>query len=227
MRIKDVDSDILLKEINSLFTGSSILKLVQIGSNDGFDHDPVYDLVINNRNINGCFIEPQKESFCRLRKTYEILKDQNRCVFLNYAISITDGPIKLYKNIDRDGNDKHSSLLLRNNALGGRFEEDKYEIVDGITFNTFLSLLKKNGYGNKIDVMIIDTEGFDCTIINQSIECNCLPKIFFFEVPNMVLNDDRLCIIQNGISYFNETITNLQNIGYKIKQLKGNIIAIL
>ena len=228
MRVKDVDSDILIGEFNSKFAHrSDSIRIIQVGANDGYDGDPIHELILSDTRVKSCLIEPQREAFLRLIETYKSISGQDRCLFINNAITFNDEKVKLYKNMHAVGCDKHSSLMLREPDDGAYFVQDSYELVDGITFTSLLQKLDEKQFGISIDMMVMDTEGFDCHIVNQALEAKCFPQIIFFETPNLsTANDDRLNKIENGHSLLQRTIFNLKNCAYDVRRLQGNMIAV-
>jgi len=209
----------LEEQISLLLEKKEIVYLLQIGSNDGIDCDPIHDIVIANEKIFCYFIEPQREIFEILMKNYCHIKQ--RSVFINNAIFETNNKVKLFKN--SKGTSGNSSLLLRKN-LGDRtnFNKDNYELVDGITFETLL-----NRYNIiNIDIIIIDTEGYDLNIIKQIMSSSKRPKIIFSEKPNPDPNDDRNGLVKTGPQAFEETNLILINNGYNVIYLDEGILSI-
>jgi FkbM family methyltransferase len=207
----------------SKFKEQEKIFLVQVGSNDGSDNnfmeDPVRDLIKDDERFFSVLIEPQKNEFERLMENYSEQKD--RIDFLNVAISRTDGPVKLYKNIDPEGTSGHSTLLLRQNNPNTFFDENNYELVDGVTVSTLMK-----SYKNSVDVLVIDTEGFDMEIVNQFIGEKIYPKIIYFEKPHPNPNDDRLNLVKCGYDELNNLVDTLASLGYISNILLGNVLCI-
>jgi FkbM family methyltransferase len=209
--------------INNICADQNKISLIQIGANDGSDNaqmgmeDPVRNFVKNNYKIFAILIEPQKIEFENLKKTYKGYED--RVQFFNFAIADKNGPIKLYKNIDANGNPGHSSLLLRQDEQNCKFSEESYEIVEGITIYKFM--LNKDKI---IDALIIDAEGYDIEIIKQFIQEKIYPKIIYFEKPYPRPNNDRLGLIETGDIPLNNILDKLKNLNYNIEILDGNIL---
>lgn len=207
----------------SKFENQEKIFLVQVGSNDGSDNnfmeDPVRDLIKNDERFFSVLIEPQKNEFESLKKNYS--KQKDRIDFLNIAISRTDGQVKLYKNIDPKGTSGHSTLLLRQNEQNTFFDENHYELVDGVTVSTLMK-----PYKSLVDILAIDTEGFDMEIVKQFIEEKIYPEIIYFEKPHPNPNDDRLKSVKCGYDELNNLLNTLSNLGYNSKVLSGNVLCI-
>lgn len=209
--------------VKNLFPKKQKITLIQIGANDGSDNffmeDPVRDLIKNNDAIYATLVEPQKVEFENLKKNYEGY--ENRVEFINVAISNKNEPVKLYKNVHQNGTTGHSSLLLRQNESNTIFDEKSYEIVDGITISKLMS-----NKDSKIDILVIDTEGYDMEIIKQFIGEKIYPQVIYFEKPYPLDNNDRLGLVETGESALSILLDKLQEIGYNIEILSGNILCV-
>lgn len=211
----------LTNKVNTLFEDTKKIILVQIGANDGSDNffmeDPVRDLIKNNKKIFATLVEPQKVEFENLKQNYK--EYENRVEFVNVAISNKNGPIKLYKNIHTNGTTGHSSLLLRQNEDNTTFDEECFELVEGVTVSTLMQDKSQN-----VDVLVIDTEGYDMEIIKQFVSEKIYPKIIYFEKPYPLNNNDRLGLVQTGESALYILLDKLEEIGYNVEILSGNIL---
>ena len=209
--------------INTLFEKKEKITLLQIGSNDGSDNffmeDPVRDLIRNNDKIFATLVEPQKIEFENLKRTYEGY--EHRVEFVNVAISTQNQKVKLYKNIHQNGTTGHSSLLLRQNENNTIFDEKSYEIVDGVTVSKLMS-----DKSHDIDILAIDTEGYDMEIIKQFIFEKIYPNVIYFEKPYPLENNDRLGLIQTGYSALHDLVDKLSEIGYNTEILSGNVLCV-
>ena len=206
------------KEINSLLSEKENITLLQIGANDGIDYDPIHDIVMEKEKIFCYFVEPQKETFQRLIENYRTIS--KRSVFINNAIFEENNEVKLFKN--DNGISAHSSLLLRTNRTTENFNENSYEIVNGVTIET---LLNENNISN-IDVVVIDCEGYDCNIVKQILKTTETPSVIFFESPHPQPNDDRLNVVMTGPDALEDVISTLKENFYKTEILTEGIMAI-
>lgn len=213
----------LSETVNNLFVEKEKIILIQIGANDGSDNffmeDPVRDLVKSNDRICAILVEPQKIEFENLKANYKGY--EHRIEFVNVAISNKNGPVKLYKNIHQNGTTGHSSLLLRQNESNTIFDEQSYETVKGITISKLLV-----GKNKKVDILAIDTEGYDMEIIKQFIVEKIYPRIIYFEKPYPLDNNDRLGLVETGESASQILLDKLREIGYNIEILSGNILCV-
>jgi FkbM family methyltransferase len=184
--MNDPDAIYLKTKIKEIFLNDDKLNLLQIGANDGISADPIYDLIINNKMINAYLIEPQKMAFELLKKNYSSIMQDNRIFLLNYAITNKNEQIKLYINNGFNGTDGHSSLIVRDkliidNILCADFNENSYELVNGITFDKLKDITNVSYF----DIVIIDTEGYDTELIKMMFNNNIFPKIIYFETPEV------------------------------------------
>lgn len=209
--------------VTTLFEKKEKIILLQIGANDGSDNffmeDPVRDLIKNNDKIFATLVEPQKVEFNNLKKNYEGY--EHRVEFINVAISNQNQKVKLYKNTHQNGTTGHSSLLLRQNETNTIFDEQSYEIVDGVTVSELMS--NKNP---DIDILVIDTEGYDMEIIKQFISEEIYPNVIYFEKPYPLENNDRLGLVQTGDSALYNLLDKLAEIGYNTEILSGNVLCV-
>lgn len=218
----DADTIKLKTTVNQIFSDKPFV-LCQIGANDGISADPVYDIIKENKNIESHLVEPQKDAFNLLTKNYNDLKE--RVFFYNYALTNKNEKIKLYKNTAINGTDGHSSLLIRdtdivNNIVVAKYSENNYETVQGITVDILQNKIKKN-----IDLLVIDTEGYDVEIVKMFINNKIFPKIIFFERPGISGNipgEDILTCSHAEKYIFEKLETN----NYIIEKLQDNWICL-
>ena len=155
--------------------------IVQIGANDGKMSDPLYPFIMKHKKrVEGVLIEPMKEVFESLKTNY---RNCPKIKLLNVAIHKSEKEMKLYKvnplarkvpewskGIASFNKDHH--LISKTNA-----EHMVVEIVRCISFE---DMVNDNGI-DRIDLLQIDTEGYDSEII-RSIEFGSIkPRIIRFE----------------------------------------------
>lgn len=169
--------------------------VIQVGANDGISHDPIHKF-IKRDNWGGVLLEPQKQVFDdRLSKLYERHDDLH---VLNAALGPGDGTTTLFEigfsearwatglaTFDRSILEKafDSGYVARRCAKEGTsLPEDAVdhiveETVDVISPST---LLERFGVEH-IDLLMIDTEGFDCEIIKMFDIAATRPGMIIFE----------------------------------------------
>ena len=242
----DPDTLKLRDTVNQIFSDKPFV-LCQIGANDGISADPVFDIIKENKNIEAHLVEPQKAAFDLLTKNYKFVqvnnnddknKDNNeadnnennndlkeKIFFYNYALTNKNEKIKLYKNIADNGTDGHSSLLLRdldivNGTVVAKYTEEDYELVEGITVDNLQNKIKKN-----IDLLVIDTEGYDVEIVKMFFKSNILPKIIYFERPGISgrIPGEDILIAGYAEKYISEKLIEFN---YVIEKLQDNWLCI-
>jgi FkbM family methyltransferase len=155
---------------------------IQIGANDGVSNDPLYKFV-SEYGWNGVLLEPLPEVFEVLKFNY---KDSPNLRFVNAAISEQDGTRKLY-TVHMDDSTfskarqfssfRRESLLQRTDMvsdIASRIEEIQ---VRCISFATLV-----NEIGNRVvDILLMDTEGYDFAILKMINFSDIKPSIICYE----------------------------------------------
>ena len=158
------------------------VKIVQVGANDGFHGDPLYEYVTKfNERIDLLCIEPQLTAFNALKKNYQNIS--NVYFAMNY---IGDGEKKLFyslnenfKKIKENQNKKVDGVSsLEKTNLTSRIRKDGLKNIDDFIESEIVQtyrledILKKDDiYANiflEVDFLQIDAEGYDDEIIYNS-----------------------------------------------------------
>jgi len=190
---------------------------LQIGGNDGFINDPIFKFV-KRYSWKGIIVEPQKEVFHKmLKKTYRFEK---KVILENLAISEKNGVRKLYKLAISNSrwatglatfNRKTLENQITRNYVDNRAKKEGIEtpanIDDYITFeevrcSTITDLLKKHQF-KSLDLLQIDTEGYDFEIIKTIDFLNFKPSMISFENAHLSKQDMLKCeelFVKHGYS---------------------------
>lgn len=186
---------------------------VQIGSHEGADNDPLVRMVKRN-NWPGLLVEPMKYLFDRLRSNYS---GQHGLIFENSAISDSDGEKNFYYL--KASEEQMSKWPTWYTQLGSFMPEiilrhecripdiKKYIISTKVNCLTFSSLLTKHNI-KKVDLICIDTEGFDYKIIKTIDLLSAKPDIIIFEYIHLSDGDYRRCtqyLKRNGFRLFRDS----------------------
>jgi len=160
------------------------LTLLQIGANDGIMNDPVYQFNMANKNvISGFVLEPLPDFFEKLVKNYRCCPGIKP---LNLAIHCSKPEMILHRV------NKERGAELPSFAKGiASFDADhwkKTKLVPSADFMeqvkvkcvTFDDLIKSNAI-EKIDLLLLDTEGYDYEILMSIDFTNIRPRIIRFE----------------------------------------------
>lgn len=165
--ITNSDFASLLEKIESV-------KFIQIGANDGITVDPIHELIKKGGvNWNGILFEPYYDTFIRLKKTYY---GYDNLTLINAAVCDFDGESILYCG----NTDPH--FTLSKNKAKDMFDVEASEVtVDVVSPKT---IIEKHNIDH-LDLLQVDTEGRDFTILKSFIENDLLPKIIRFEYVNL------------------------------------------
>lgn len=199
---------------------------IQVGANDGQWGDRIYTF-IRRDGWRGILIEPQKVIFKRLLNNH---KSRKNLFFENVAIDSTEGERGLFKISFTDSQwasgissfikkdieklidagyvermAKAESIKLPNN-------KEEWICEEKVKVQTLKNIIEKYQV-KKIDLIMIDAEGYDFEIIKT------IP--FEYIKPGVIVYED---------SHFNDETKNecqrfLTNLGYKTTPAEGNTIA--
>lgn len=157
------------------------ISLLQIGACDGETSDSI-NRYVKAGNIDAYLVEPSKVNFAKLESYYRISGTQ--ATLINAAIADADGKRSFY-SIKDEGRWKdkgwarqlasfYKSHLLKHGILEHEILEEE---VDCMTVKT---VLQKHQLNN-LDVLVIDTEGYDGEIVKMVLDQNILPVFIAFE----------------------------------------------
>ena len=189
---------------------------IGIGANDGVTHDPLYPF-IRDFGWRGIMVEPIPEAFAALEHNYAGF---GGVTVVNAAIGMEDGTGTIYTVGMSTENammmSLHSSfsrdILLR----GKRWHADleRHIIEREVLLMSFPTLLAKAN-GQAIDVLKIDTEGYDLEIL-KSVDFSCIsPKLILAEHANLSRKDKIKMadiLLHHG---YRVSMTSLDMLGYK------------
>ena len=151
---------------------------IQIGANDGMYNDPLYKF-IRRDNWEGILIEPQKNVFDRLKYNY---RRKENLIFENVAIYKKSGYKRLYKiafsdsdwasalssfkrdEVESPMNAGYVEKEAKSEGIKVPQNREEYIVAEKVKCVTFEELIKKHNI-KKIDLLLIDTEGYDFEII--------------------------------------------------------------
>jgi len=168
---------------------------VQIGAMDGVTDDPIHDLVLKY-GWRGLLVEPIRDHFETLQKTYAGVEG---LAFENAAITDKTGPGTMYRVPTQTVRDmklhpwalQASSFHLDRSDLGN--DEMKPHLVqETVACLTLPDLLAKHNV-TELQVLQMDTEGYDFPILNQLDFRRFRPKIINLEIVNMTKQELGRC----------------------------------
>lgn len=201
------------KDLNKLIaiyaSLNSKVNFIQVGSNDGISNDPLYPFINKYQWTDFC-IEPIPENFEKLHLTH---KDNNNINLLNIAVGQNGNIVLYFINPDKARYFKINLPSWYNQlasfdkdlVVSDIRSKDKYEIIDEINVisNSFLSLINEFEIKN-IDLLHIDTEGADWSILSKFPFDSFQPDVIIFEHNHISLSD------------YKDAVTFLKCQGYKL-----------
>lgn len=161
--------------------------VLQIGAMDGQLFDPMHEFIIEHQ-WNGLLVEPIAEQFEKLQHTY---RDQPQIRLANVAIAEKQGTATMHhlpsevvvqQNIPKWGYGA-TSFYADRNALA--FDEIKPHVQQIEVDTQTLTALLEEQQVNKIDILQIDTEGYDYHILKQLDFGRYHPLIINMEIVNL------------------------------------------
>lgn len=193
-----------------LFKNKNIYQLIQIGSNDGKRFDIINEY-IKKYSPSCILVEPIKIYYEQLKQNYS---DQKNVKFENLAISVNNEVNYLYKV-------KESKTKYYDDHINGIASFDKGHLkkhgvktshieTEKVTNISINNLIKK--YGSKIDLLIIDAEGYDGNIVIDLLENSNTRPIIIFEY------------IHINFNIFNNLIKLLKNKKYSYFNINENLV---
>ena len=172
--------------LESLFKNKIINQLIQIGSNDGKRFDIINEY-IKIYSPNCVLVEPIKTYFDQLKQNYN---QQKNIKFENLAISVNNEVNFLFKVKESKTKyyDEHikgitsfdKKHLKKHGVKSSHIEIEK---VKNISIN---NLIEK--YENKVDLLIIDAEGYDGNIVIDLLENSNIQPIIIYEYIHVKFN---------------------------------------
>ena len=183
------------------------ITFLQIGANDGFIYDPLQKF-IKRDNWSGVMLEPQPHVFHEF--LVKIHAKRPEIIPVNSALSLEDGKTTLYTIAFSEerwatGLSSFNKELLMQKFRDGTiakkaskegisFPENEEDWIEEVEIEAISSgtLMKKFG-GKKIDLLAIDTEGFDFEILKMLDLKSIAPAVIIYEEEHFDGETKRAC----------------------------------
>lgn len=172
------------RKLSELSKKKENLFFVQIGANDGHTDDPIFKLV-KKYHWSGVLVEPVPEYFEKLKRSY---KGVPNLVFANVAIAQKNGYKTLYGFSDQSPfwiklHTKTKNSFSKETILSHSWyipSLDKYIVEEKVKSINVETLLNKYTDG-EVDMLFIDTEGYDFEILKQFNLKKNKPLVIYYE----------------------------------------------
>ena len=169
---------------------SGHMNIVQIGANDGRTADPVYGYIMAAKERTSVLlIEPQPEVFEELKKNY---RDHPDARFVRCAAGRKEGVLTLYR-LKKDRWKARKGLPAYRQATGAASADPETALkpdpsaglddLDVLTVpcRRLENIIAEHMPGEKIDLVITDTEGADAEIVEDLTRSGLRPGRILFE----------------------------------------------
>ncbi len=206
------------RKLSDLSRNRKKLFFVQIGANDGYTADPIYNLV-KKYGWSGVLVEPVPEYFQKLKQSYKGVPNLS---FANVAIADKNGYKTLYGFSDqapfwiklhtKTKNSFSKKTILSHSWYMPNLE--KFIVGQKVKAINVETLIKKYTEG-KVDMIFIDTEGYDFEILKQFDLKNLRPSVVYYEHKHLSLADK------------NKSWAMITEQGYKLEHDRLNTFAYL
>lgn len=172
---------------------------VEIGANDGEKHDHLRPFILT-RSWSGIMVEPVPYVFARLQTNY---RGCGRIVLENAAITDHDGRMPFF-HLAQARTEDQATLPEWYDALGsfsrevilshaGAIDDLESRLVEiSVPTLTFASLLAKHNV-DEVDLLVVDTEGYDAEIINGIDLARYRPSLLVYEHYHLDPRDRAAC----------------------------------
>lgn len=215
------NNEIIQNQIEQRLGDKASLFFVQVGSNDGKQGDPLHKLIKSNTNWRGIFIEPVKFVFDRLVKNYH---NNERFIFENVAIGEKEGKTKFYYLDEKAETEIKGGLPWWHDQLGSfdkdhiqkhfDFDIQSYIVEEEIDCLRLDHILERHGV-SELDLLHIDTEGFDYNVLSQVNFEKYRPKCILFEIHHLSESQEQ------------KSEKLLEKFGYKLERYGVDVLAVL
>ncbi len=180
---------------------------IQVGSNDGIQHDPLSKFIKRNH-WQGIMIEPQKKAFQQLAYAYQnekvkplnIAINEEDCVKPLFKISFSDdrwasGISSFLKSqVEAQIENGHVGRMCKKYGITPPKNKQDYIAHEEVQCLTFATVFEQNQV-TKVDLLHIDTEGFDFEIIKLFDFDRFLPKAVIYEHTHLSKSDRQACLL--------------------------------
>jgi len=193
--------------------GSGPALVVQIGANDGVSIDPIRDFILRYR-WHGILVEPLPDIFAKLKQNYSgspqlilencAIGEARELTLYRVRPDIADTAPWLHElaSFDRE-------VVLRHRDVFPRIAE--FLVEERVPSISFSALMSRHGV-DRIDVLVIDTEGYDLEILKQVDFPRLRPRVLLYEHKHLSAvqqNEAKALLAGNGYVTLHEEYDTL------------------
>lgn len=205
------------------------LVVIQVGANDGITHDPIHKY-IKRDHWKGVLLEPQKFVFENFLK--KIYRKDKGIVPLNAALGAEEGVGYMYRIAFSNSRWAHGLSSFNKETLleafnSGHVERqakkenikvpenpDEHIAIEEVRMISPAGIVQQYGL-SKVDLLMVDAEGYDVEIVKLFIRQNILPRVIIFEKGHL------------EVEVLEECNRLLQEMGYQYRNAGANTVAML
>lgn len=177
----------LEQQLEAVTRDLDTVHFVQVGSNDGAQGDPLHRLIRRDRRWRGLFVEPVGFLFERLRHNYV---GDPRFAFANVAIAAEAGTLPFYYVSERAKQALGDRLPYWYDQLGSFDRNHIVKHLDGLlepyietlalSCMPLQAVLDEHAV-QRVDVLHIDTEGYDWQVLQMFDVGRYRPRVVLYE----------------------------------------------
>lgn len=171
--------------IHRIMLKDGALSVVQVGAFDGVSNNAVdYNKLARYCRLKAVLVEPNPVAF---QKLVDNLGENTSIQFVNAAVDITDGTraftvvkphdLEMYHWIEQLSSFDKQTILSHRDKVP-ELETYMQEVVVGCV--TLSSLLRNQSIG-RLDLLLVDTEGYDALLVSNALDENLRPSVVLFE----------------------------------------------
>ena len=159
------------------------IRYLQIGANDGILVDPMYEFVCRNqRRVSGLLVEPVGIHFSKLKSNYSGIPS---IIAVRRAIHNFEKTMTLYVAKETTNNKRNVAVaglssFNKNHLLQHGSLDDTDIVEEQVQCSSVQELLQEYNFMD-INILVIDTEGYDFQILENLDLSQIKPKIVLFE----------------------------------------------
>lgn len=176
--------------LDDLVAHGGEVSFLQIGAHDGKTNDPLHPYVVRH-GWRGVLVEPVRDLFEQLRRTYAGFP---QLAFENAALSDQDGVRTFYRLDSRAPawcsqlGSFHRNVVLAHKYMLPNFED--YLVEEPVRCVSFRTLVERHVI-TRLDIIAIDTEGYDLEVLRQIDFVQFRPALVIYEQQHLSPADKR------------------------------------